>query len=405
MKRTFFIVVLMLVVSSSVYAGLELTSAKIYKKQGDFAKSMEFYDQAVAKEPDNAEAVYERGELLGMIAMDQAQVGIRKRIAGDVPDPQVALLERMVKDFDAVRGMDEKQTKKYLKKIDQIIDDDWWVFYGKAVQQDSVYRAMESTGNMENVQAVVNTGLAAASTAIMLNPKHWSSRFVYAQMLGLQQKDDAYVKAWQDALVALDNSDLKAKEPDGFKSNRRYGNLQLIQYYYAKDDYTKTLEMADLMLKEEPDLTEAVQYKAFSLATLANDETRTDVVRDSLKRVALDALSHAKESNPNDENILYYIGQFNLQLKDTAAAMKAFDEFLLKAPTDGTVLALQGVIYLEGGPAFNNLDLAIKKLEEAKNAEPENGAFWTNYGIALLRKGKNEDGMKAMEKGKALLGN
>ncbi|MBK6766852.1 MAG: tetratricopeptide repeat protein [bacterium] len=50
---------------------MELTSAKIYKKQGEFAKALEFYDQAVAKDPSDPEALFERGELLGEIAMNE----------------------------------------------------------------------------------------------------------------------------------------------------------------------------------------------------------------------------------------------------------------------------------------------------------------------------------------------
>lgn len=408
MKRTFSFLILFLACASLATAGMELTSAKIYRKQGEIVKAMEFYDQAVAKEPDNAEAVFERGELLGIIAMDQAQVGVRKKIAGEVDDPQLAVLEKMVKDFDAVHAMaagGDKKAQKFEKKIKTISEAYWWEFYSKAVGADSTYRAMEAAGSMENGNAVLEQGLKAASVAVKIDPQHWSSRFVYAQLRGFQTKDEEFVAAWHEAITALDNSDLKTKDAENYKHNRYYAQLQLIQNYYAKEDYAKTLETADIMLADDPTSVEPVQYKAFALATMASDEKRPVSERDSLKRVALGALDNAKVSNPDDENILFYIGQFNLQLADTAAALKAFDEFLLKVPSDGAVLAQQGVIFLEGGPNFNNLDMAIKKLEAAKDAEPENGAYWTNYGIALLRKGRNDDGMRAMEKGKSLSGN
>ncbi len=405
MKRTFSFVILLAVFASVATAGMELTSAKIYKKQGEIAKAIEFYDLAVAKEPDNAEALFERGELLGIIAMDQSQVGLRKKIAGETDTPQREVLKKMVADFDAVRAMgDDKKAKKYAKKIDEIIQDIWWEFYGKAVASDSVYRGMEESGSLENSEAVINNGLAAATTAIMLDPGHWSSRFVYAQLKGFQERDDDYVAAWSEALSALDNSDLKSNDPETYASNRTYVNLQLIQYFYSKSDYVKTLEIADRMLSDEPGLVEAVQYKAYALATMASDEERPVEERDSLKLVALDALTSAKDSNPDDENIIYYIGQFNLQLKDTAAALAAFDEYLLRAPDDPIVLAMQGVIYLES-EKFGDLKKAIEKLGAAKDADPENSAFWTNYGIALLRDGQNEAGRKAMEKGSELSGN
>ena len=125
MKRTFSFLILFLACASLAMAGMELTSAKIYRKQGEIVKAMEFYDQAVAKEPDNAEAVFERGELLGIVAMDQAQVGVRKKIAGEIDDPQLAVLDKMVKDFDAVRAMaagGDKKAQKFEKKIKTIAE-------------------------------------------------------------------------------------------------------------------------------------------------------------------------------------------------------------------------------------------------------------------------------------------
>ncbi len=406
MKRTFTFVILVLACTSLAMAGMELTSAKIYRKQNEIVKAMEFYDQAVAKEPDNAEAVFERGELLGIIAMDQAQVGVRKKVAGDVDDPQLAVLERMVKDFDAVRAMaagGDKKAQKYEKKIKTISEGYWWEFYSKAVGADSSYRAMEKSGSMENANAVVESGLKSASVAIKIDPQHWSSRFVFAQLRGFQAKDEGFVNAWHEAIAALDNSDLKTKDPDNYKNNRYYAQLQLIQNYYAKEDYAKTLEAADLMLADDPASVEAVQYKAFALATMASDEKRSVSERDSLKRVALGALENAKTSNPDDENILFYIGQFNLQLADTAAALAAFDNFLERAPDDRDVLFTQGLIYLEG-EKFGNLDKAVEKFGAITSKNAEDGAAWINYGIALIRQGKTAEGSEAMKKGESLSG-
>lgn len=406
MKRNLLFVLICAFASTSLWAGVELTSAKIYKKQGEFAKSLEFYDQAIAKDPTDPEALFERGELLGQIAMDDQHIGLRKKVSGGAENPKQVLLERMIKDFDAVRANgDEKKIKKIVKKMDDQIQGYWWIFYGQAVAADSIFRAAEGEGDTVKMSAALASGLPAADLAITLDPKHWSSRFVFAQLKGFQGKDESFVKAWEDALGALENSTMRTDEPENFKKNLEYGRLQLIQHYYAKQDFLNTLKIADLLLEADPGSVEAVQYKAFALATMASDETRPEAERDSLKRVALGALNAAKEANKEDENILFYIGQFNLQLADTAAAMAAFDEFLAKSPNDAVVLAIQGVIYLEGGTEFGDLKKAIEKLSAAKDSDPENGAYWTNYGIALLRDGKNEEGRKAMEKGATLSGN
>lgn len=405
MKRTFTIIALFAFALSVAYAGVSFTSAKIYKQQGDFAKAMEFYDQAATEEPDNAEVFFQRGELLGIIAMENAHIGLRKKIAGESENPKLTVLQKMVADFDVVRGMkDDKKAKKALKKIDEITQGYWWDFYSVAVDADSIYKAKHDAGETEGLENTIKSGLDASSVAIMLDPSNWSSRFVYAQLKGYQEKDDTFISAWEDAIAALENSELKTKQVEDFTNNRRYANLQLIQYYYSHEDYKNTLLIADRMMNDEPGLVEAVQYKAYALATMANDEKRSEAERDSLKHVALSALVNAKDSNPDDENIIYYIGQFNLQLKDTAAALSAFDEYLTKVPDDGIVLAMQGVIYLEG-EKFADLNKAIEKLRAAKDADTTNGAFWTNYGIALLRNGQNEEGAAAMAKGNELSGN
>lgn len=406
MNRNLFLVLICTLSVTTAWAGVELTSAKIYRKQGEFVKAIEFYDQAVAKDPTDLEALFERGELLGQIAMDDQHAGLRKKLSGGAENPQLALLQRMIKDFDTVRATgDEKKIRKIVKKMDDQIQGYWWIYYSQAVATDSVFRAAESEGDTASATSALAQGIPAAEMAIMLDPMHWSSRFVYAQLLGFQKKDSVFVKAWQDALDALENSNLKADEPENYKKNLEYGRLQLIQHYYATQDFSNTLSIADRLLEDDRNSVEAVQYKAFTLATMASDESRTVAERDSLKRVALGALNAAKEANQEDENILFYIGQFNLQLADTAAALTAFDEFLGKAPNDAVVLAIQGVIFLEGSEKFGDLKKAIDKLGAAKDADPENGAYWTNYGIALLRDGQNEEGRKAMEKGAELSGN
>lgn len=404
MKRIITFIILMSVGAAAAFAGMELQSAKIYKKQGEIAKAIEFYDQAVGKEPDNAEALFERGELLGMIAMDNVHTGLRKKLAGESTDAQRSVLERAIADFKGVRELSasgDKKAKKYESKMQDIIERYWWEFYSKAVAADSSYRAMEEANSMENATVVVEQGLKAAETAIMIDPEHWSSRFVYAQLKGFQERDESFVKAWEEAGTALENSDLKTKEPENYKNNRYYVQLQLIQHYYSSQDYLKTIEMADRMLTEDPGSVEAVQYKAFSLATMANDEDRPQAERDSLKRVALKALNDAKVSNPDDENIIFYIGQFNLQLADTSAALTAFDEFLTKSPSDRDVLFTQGLIYLEG-EKYGDLGKAADKFKAITESSPEDGPAWINYGIALIRQGKSEEGARAIEKGDSL---
>jgi tetratricopeptide (TPR) repeat protein len=60
-------VIAFLVLASGVSAqSVEMNSAKLYKKQKEYDKAMEFFEKAIAKKPENAEAHYELGGLYGM---------------------------------------------------------------------------------------------------------------------------------------------------------------------------------------------------------------------------------------------------------------------------------------------------------------------------------------------------
>jgi tetratricopeptide (TPR) repeat protein len=402
MKKINIFLLTALIVSAAAWAGMEMTSARIYKKQGDLARAVDFYNQEITKNPSNIEAVFERGELLGQIAMSDEHVGVRKQVAGESENPKLVLLEKMIADFATVRSSaDAKMLKKLDKKMKSQVEEYWWEFYKKAVAADSVCRVASQEQRIAEVEPTLADGVNCASIAIKLDPPNWSSRFVYAQLLGYKQKDESYELAWYDALSALDSSNLKNENAEGFANNRRYARLQLAQHFFALEQYLKTLQMADQLLADEPGLVEAIQYQAFSLATLAGDESRSTVERDSLKHVAITALTTAREANKDDEIIVYYIGQFNLQLGDTASAMTAFNDYLTIVPDDKDVLFLQGLVYLEG-EKFGDLPKAADTFKKITEIKPDNGAAWTNYGIALIRQGKTVEGGEAMKKGKEL---
>jgi hypothetical protein len=56
MKRAFVAVVLLIAAGVVLAAAMELTSARLYKKQGEWLKSLQFYDEALRKDPSLLEA-------------------------------------------------------------------------------------------------------------------------------------------------------------------------------------------------------------------------------------------------------------------------------------------------------------------------------------------------------------
>ena len=74
MKRVI-LPLLLLGLTMNAMAGADLTSARIYRNQGDLAKAISFFNQEIEKSPDSYTAIFERGEVYGMIAMDNPTDG------------------------------------------------------------------------------------------------------------------------------------------------------------------------------------------------------------------------------------------------------------------------------------------------------------------------------------------
>jgi predicted Zn-dependent protease len=97
------------------------------------------------------------------------------------------------------------------------------------------------------------------------------------------------------------------------------------------------------------------------------------------------------------------MGQFNLELGDTAAAINSFTDYLTLEKDDQDVLFALGVIYLEGGSFANNAR-ALEIFESLTVTHEDFQAGWQNYGVALVRSGKTAEAKKALERAKALEG-
>lgn len=388
MKKTWFTLAILATVAVVFAGGMEMTSARLYKKQGEWLKSLQFYDTELQKNPTNGEAYFERGELLGEIAMDPGKSGLAQEIAGDATNPQRALIERMLSDFDKSKAnADDKTAKRLAKKMNEITAEVWNTFYVNAVRHDSM--------------VAYDKALEQADMAILLMPHDWRAFGLKAQILDKLEKPAEALNAWQSAHRYLSQSDWGKEKPEEYGQAMDIIHGRLLEGYYNSGQYDKTIEFADEVLKTRPGNPDAIQFKAFSLAQMASDTARNAHERDSLRAVAVAALNSARKDRPDYPPIVYTIGQFNLQLGDTVAAVAAFEDYLKLEPKDRDALFILGVIYLEGG-SFINTEKARDKFKKITENDPDDGTAWINYGVALIRLGDNENGRKAIEKGKTL---
>lgn len=406
MKRTFVFAILLIAAGLAYAATMELTSARLYKKQGEWLKSWQFYNDAIKKEPGNLEAYFERGELLKDIVIDKSKSGLAKEIAGDSPKIEAELYKRILADFKEAqvfrKSGDDGVIKKLKKKIDIILEERWFSFYSEAVKEDSLYtKAVENQASDADPKEHLTRALASLDFAIMIDPELWNSYGLKAQIYAKLDNQEASAENWRIAMQKIEASDLAKKKPEDYQQAIDVIRGNLLDLYYSLERHDATIELANSILQKDAKNVDAIQFKAFSLARKASDTTLTVAQRDQMKADAIFALNAAREARPDEPVILYYIGQFHLQLGDTAKAVATFEDYLKVDSTDREVRFALGVIYLEGG-SFTNTERARDEFAKLVEIDPNDGSAWINYGIALIRLGDNSKGKEYIEKGKAI---
>jgi len=408
MKRTWVVAVLLISAGMALAAATELTSARLYRKQGEWLKSLQFYDEALRKDTTLLEAYFERGELLKDIAADPSKAGLAKQIAGEKPNPQFELYERMLADFreaqTARTPKDESIVKKLTKKIEAILQDRWAYFYFQAVQNDSSYTRAAAAGvETSDPRTFLHAALENLDMAVKMQPGKWNAYGLKAQICGKMEDRRSAAENWRLAMEKIVASDMARDDPQAYRQALDVIRANLLEQYYGMDQYDDAIGLAEEILHAEPENVDAIQFKAFSLARKASDTTLTEEQRNAMKNQAISALQSARTARPDEPVILYYIGQFHLQLGDTAQAVQAFDDYLKIDERDREVRFALGVIYLEGGTFANN-NKARDEFARLVEMDSTDGASWINYGITLIRNGDNVKGKGAIEKGKALRG-
>jgi tetratricopeptide (TPR) repeat protein len=407
MKKLCLVLALLVAVAAVQAASMEMTSARLYKKQGELEKALQYYDAELQKNPNNGEALFERGELLGEIAMAPGKAELAKQLAGDAANPQRALLEHMLSDFEKVKAnAEEKTRKKILKEMDRITGEAWTKSYLTAVHEDSSYKkAVDSGTSSDSAASFLSRGLEQLDLAILIAPERWESYVLKAHMLDRLGRSDLAIVVWESALEHLRDTAMPtdAEEKDFYQKNFDITQAEVLHHYYDTGKYRAVVDLADQILVHDPANLKAIQMRAFALTNLAADTTLTTAERAAVQGDAIAALKTLDSLGANDPTVTYFIGQFNLQRGDTAAAIASFEQFVGRVPDDREALFNLGLLYLEGG-AFVDNGKARDTFEKLTELYPDEAAFWKNYGVALIRSNDPVNGKKAYEKGKALAG-
>lgn len=425
MKRLLLSIIL-LGLTMNALANADLTSARIYRNQGEFVKADHFFSLAIEKSPDLYAAYFERGELYGMIATDRTKKGVMRDILGEIEDPQYAMLERMLADFAVVQGIEDEKVrskqKKNLKKMENIIESYWTDFYNESVdadvkhteklaEVDSLAAAGDTTRTPEGSEelTVYDQAVKTAETyqetvinrtdlCILLKPEEWNPYALKAQVLDRVGKIDEAMVVWEKALASLNASKMKKEDEAKYMEAWRIIQLHRIQNYYNFDNYPKTIEVADEILATEPENQDAAVFKAFALTNLLNAADDSTEGKEAMREEAIAALHAAFEVTPDDAAIPFYLGQFNLDKGDTTKALEWWTTYTELDPEDFEVLFQIGYIYLEGGSYIDYVK-SEAIYQELVNRHPDQCTGWINLGVSQIKQDRTKIGSENIKKG------
>ena len=110
------------------------------------------------------------------------------------------------------------------------------------------------------------------------------------------------------------------------------------------------------------------------------------------------AYERALEVVPNDADLLYKLGIYQLAAGDKDQAVYLLRRHLTIRPKDGDALFyLAQAYHLKGQD-----DLALKSIRECVKVEPDNAQVWQKYGELLCSSGDNEAGLRSLLKAQQL---
>jgi len=362
------------VLTPGIYAqSVEMNSAKLYKKQGEIDKSIEWFEKAIAKKPDNPESHFLLGELYGQ----------KNRMAD------------MVREFDASLSY----SKKYEKEIQML---------------RQKYFADNFNGGVKAANAQdYPAALQAFTNARNIDPKQIDTyknlAFVYLRLDSIPAALAAY-------------RELLAIKPDDHETY-----VTIASIHTQRKDYSKAAEALEKAVTVAPD---SARPRIIGDLGIMYDEMGK---RDEAMKTYQDAL----KMNPGNKDLLFNLGRLYLLRDDYPNAIKQLMEVLKTNPDDFYVNYSVGHSYLMIGERLDkkarNLEdeamasknkkkpdtvridslrqaaseqfkAAIPYLKKAVELKPDEANAWQNLGVGYMRTGKTAEGTKAISKSDSLRG-
>lgn len=336
-------------------ASKELTSAKVYIQQDDWAKAEEQLKQAVAMYPNDAEA--------------QALLGEAYSRRGE--------FEKMNEAFDASLAVSEA----HLDRIKYVRDKNWVQNFNNGVAKVKTEELDEAMKHFETCKVIDPTRPDA----------HRNVAFV-----AMRSGDVELAKKNYREVLELDPKDTKVM-------------LQLGALLYEEKKYEEAIDLMDKIIAIEPTNLEAISQKAFAFDSMGESEKAFEAYSSALEQnpdspdlifnlgrlyymrddftSAIEQFKNVLNISPDDYEATLNIGN---------AYLSVAEEFM--APIREGAEMSDKEKKTTQDKAIEQYKAAVPFLKKAVEIKPDDSITWTNLGVAYINSGMKEEGEAAFKK-------
>ncbi|MCF6270773.1 MAG: tetratricopeptide repeat protein [Melioribacteraceae bacterium] len=379
-KALSILVVISMVLGLSGFAcsSTELTSAKLYVQQKNFAKAIDALEKETTKNPKSDEGFYllgyvngEQGNLEPMIENFDKSLAISNKFKKNIDDYKKFQWQD---NFNKGVGLFNRGTKITSKDSSKM-------FYNKSVErfQNCTLIEPDSVGAYQNmVYSLINSGRDTELEKPLL------------KIIELSKSAEAYVdlsKVYSNQAIVLMNS---------FKDTKNI------------DDSIKAMAMYDKQIELLEEGQELYPEDSKILAQLSNayvDADRMDV--------AMETFQKGIEKDPTNEVYRYNYGVLLLGAEDYSAAIKQFNKAIEIKEDYTSAYYNLGVSYLKWGADLQEkaieadsddltykekFGMAVAPLERYLKDFPEDAGIWNYLGKVYANLGENDKSQEAFDK-------
>ncbi|MEA2078070.1 MAG: tetratricopeptide repeat protein [Candidatus Marinimicrobia bacterium] len=354
MKRSRILTPILILVAAFAFFGCqsqELTSAKVYIQQKDYAKAEYNFLTALDIEPDNPEVPY----LLAIEIYSNKNSGL-------------ADYAKAKKYYDETLKRDKTYLSDNMKQLREQLYGSCFnsavTTYNKVIRNESVNRDADLAETLKYFALATELKPADPKASIQIARIH--SELLNDNITAITKLDKAISKAPK-------NGDLKAEKAR----------------ILAKDGRAdEALIMFEEAFKASPEnMGIGLRYAQF-------------LFEQALYEKSADVYNRLILVEPGNKDLYFNLGLTYLRLDDIEASKDQFETVVALDPEDTQAIAMVGQVYFD----LKDYTTAEIYFMQLLDIEPENPDYLKRLGVTLTQQGRVEEGLELYNRGKELEG-